>query len=123
MRSLPSMTGTGDFSCGDTLAGGGAAEAGDRMLGLLLSALPARRAPCLRGVTVSVEIYAVKRRRRTFLVEDGDFFIIACRGIRSGRYYARCICLLRRRGGPGDWQQCQVSPSAGRIITGASWRN
>ena len=44
------MTGTGDLSGGDTLAGGGAAEGGDRMLGLLLSAtagapraLPARR--------------------------------------------------------------------------------
>ena len=44
------MTGTGDLSCGDTLARGGAAEGGDRMLGLLLSAtagapraLPARR--------------------------------------------------------------------------------
>ena len=44
------MTGTGDLSGGDTLAGGGAAEGGDRMLGLRLSttagaprALPARR--------------------------------------------------------------------------------
>ena len=44
------MTCTGDLSGGDTLAGGGAAEGGDRMLGLLLSAtagapraLPARR--------------------------------------------------------------------------------
>ena len=44
------MTGTGDLSGGDTLAGGGAAEGGNRMLGLLLSAtagapraLPARR--------------------------------------------------------------------------------
>ena len=50
MRSLASMTGTGDLSGGDTLAGGGAAEGGNRMLGLLLSAtagapraLPARR--------------------------------------------------------------------------------
>ena len=50
MRSLALMTGTGDLSGGDTLAGGCAAEAGDRMLGLLLSAtacapraLPARR--------------------------------------------------------------------------------
>ena len=50
MRSLASMTGTGDLSGGDTLAGGGAAEGGDRILGLLLSAtagapraLPARR--------------------------------------------------------------------------------
>ena len=50
MLSLAWMTGTSDLSCGDTLAGGGAAEACDRMLGLLLSAtvcaphaLPARR--------------------------------------------------------------------------------
>ena len=60
MRSLASMTGTGDLSGGDTLAGGGAAEGGDRMLGLLLGApwaVPARRGK-------SVEIYAVKRRRR-----------------------------------------------------------
>ena len=42
------MTGTCDLIGGDTLAGGGAAEAGDRMLGLLLGAP-------LRGVTVSVE--------------------------------------------------------------------
>ena len=40
------MTGTGDLSGGDTLAGGGAAEGGDKMLGLLLGApraVPARR--------------------------------------------------------------------------------
>ena len=42
------MTGTGDLSGGpgDTLAGGGAAEGGDRMLGLFLGAqraVPARR--------------------------------------------------------------------------------
>ena len=56
------MTGTCDLSGGDTLAGGGAAEGGDRMLGLLLSAtagapraLPARP----RGI-VSGDI----RRRR-----------------------------------------------------------
>ena len=55
------MTGTGDLSGGDTLAGGGAAEGGDRMLGLLLGA--PRAVPALRGK--SVEIYAVKRRRRT----------------------------------------------------------
>ena len=48
MRSLASMT--GNLSGGDTLAGGGAAEAGDRVIGLLLRAtacaprgLPARR--------------------------------------------------------------------------------
>ena len=28
----------------------------------------------------------------------------------------------RRRGGPGDWQQCQVAPSAGQIITVAVWQ-
>ena len=50
MRSLASMTSTGDLSGGDTLAGGGAAKGGNRMLGFLLSAtagaprtLPARR--------------------------------------------------------------------------------
>ena len=44
------MTGNGNLSSGDTLAGGAAAEAGDRMLGLLLRAIacapravPARR--------------------------------------------------------------------------------
>ena len=44
------MTGTGDLSGGDTLAGGGAAEGGDGVLGFVLSAtacapraLPARR--------------------------------------------------------------------------------
>ena len=43
------MTSTGDLSGGDTLTGGGAADGGDRMLGLLLRAtsgapraLPAR---------------------------------------------------------------------------------
>ena len=48
MRSLASMT--GNLSGGDTLAGGGAAEAGDRVIGLLLRAtsctqrgLPAQR--------------------------------------------------------------------------------
>jgi hypothetical protein len=48
MLSLASMTGTGDLIGGDTLAGGGAAKAGDR--GLLLGACvcaprggPARR--------------------------------------------------------------------------------
>ena len=40
MRSLASMTGTSDLIGGDTLAGGGAAEAGER--GLLLG-VPARR--------------------------------------------------------------------------------
>ena len=64
MRSLASMTGTGDLRGGDTLAGGGAAEGGDRMLGLRLSATAGapRALPARRGK--SVEIYAVKRRRR-----------------------------------------------------------
>ena len=51
------MTGTGDMSGGDTLAGGGAAEGGDRMLGLLLGApraVPARRDSV--SVEMSVEI-------------------------------------------------------------------
>ena len=64
MLSLASMTGTGEMSGGDTLAGGGAAEGGDRMLGLLLSATASapRALPAQRGVTASVEIYAVKCR-------------------------------------------------------------
>ena len=31
--------------------------------------------------------------RRTCLADDDDFFIIACSGIRSSRYYARCLSL------------------------------
>ena len=49
MLSQASMTGTGDLIGGDTLAGGGAAEGGNRMLGLLLGApraVPARRGKC-----------------------------------------------------------------------------
>ena len=105
MWSLASMTGTGDLSGGDTLAGGGgrgAAEGGNRMFGLLLSATAGapRALPARCCVSVSVDMYAVKCRRRTCLVDDSDFFIIACRGIRSGRYYARCISLasLARKG-------------------------
>ena len=71
-------------------------------ISLLLSATAGapRALPARRGVSVSVDIYAVKCRRRTCLVDDGDFFIVACRGIRSGRYYARCISLapLARKG-------------------------
>ena len=46
------MTGTSDLSGGDTLAGGGAAEGGDRMLGLLLSATAGapRSLPALRDI-------------------------------------------------------------------------
>ena len=63
------MTGTGDLSGGDTLAGGGAAEGGDRMLGLLLGApraVPARR-DSVSGTCqwkCQCKIYAVKRRQR-----------------------------------------------------------
>ena len=71
MRSLASMTGTGDLSGGDTLAGGGAAEGGDRMLGLLLGAplaVPARRdsvsGKCQCQWKCQCKIYAVKRLRR-----------------------------------------------------------
>ena len=61
MRSLASMTGTGDLSGGDTLAGGGAAEGGDRMIGVRLSATAGapRALPARRGI-VSGDI----RRRR-----------------------------------------------------------
>ena len=50
MRSLALMTCTCDLIGGDTLAGGGAAEGGDRMLGLLLSATAGapRALPALR---------------------------------------------------------------------------
>ena len=85
MQSLGLMTGTGDLSGGDTLAGGGAAEAGDRMLGLLLSAT----ACALRALPAQRDSVSGNSRReapaaRTCLVEDGDFFIIA--GILSDRY-------------------------------------
>ena len=43
MRILASMTGTGNLSGGDTLAGGGAAEASDRVIGLPLRATGAWR--------------------------------------------------------------------------------
>ena len=57
MRSLASMTCTGDLSCGDTLAGGGAGEAGDMMLGLLLSATAcAPRSLLVRRNSVSGDI-------------------------------------------------------------------
>ena len=38
MRNLASITSTGNLSGGDTLAGGGAAKPGDRVMGLLLRA-------------------------------------------------------------------------------------
>ena len=82
------MTGTGDLIGGDTLAGGGAAEAGDRMPGLLLGALlagPARRD------SVSGNLRREAPAARTCLVDDDDFFIIA--GILSDRYQARSIAL------------------------------
>ena len=64
MLSRASMTGTGDLIGGDTLAGGGASEAGDRMLALLWCATTcAPRAVPARRDSVSA-IYAVKRRRR-----------------------------------------------------------
>ena len=88
MRSLASMAGTGDLIGGDTLAGGGAAEAGDRMLGLLLGApraVPARRD------SVSGNLRREAPAARTCLVDDNDFSIIA--GILSDRYQARSIAL------------------------------
>ena len=87
--SRASMTGTGDLISGDTLAGGGAAEAGDRMLGLLLGATACapRAVPVLRRDSVSADLRREAPTARTCLVEDGDFFIIA--GILSDRYQAR----------------------------------
>ena len=85
MLSLASMTGTGDLIGGDTLAGGGAAEAGDRMLGLLLGATAcAPRAVPARRDSVSADLRRQAPAARTSLVEDGDFFIIA--GLLSDRY-------------------------------------
>ena len=66
MLSLALLTGTCDFRGGDTLAGGGAADGSDRMLGLLMSAT-AGAPRALPGVTASVEIYAVKCRRAAHL--------------------------------------------------------
>ena len=85
MLSLASMTGTGDLIGGDTLAGGGASEAGDRMLALLLCATAcAPRAVPARRDSVSADLRRQAPAARTCLVEDGDFFIIA--GILSDRY-------------------------------------
>ena len=52
---------TGNLSCGDTLAGGAAAEAGDRVIGL-----PLRATGALRH-SVSEDI-----NRRTCLIQDGS---------------------------------------------------
>ena len=56
MLSLASMTGTGDLIGGDTLAGGGAAKAGDRGLPLGASVCAPRGGPARRdsvsGVTL-----------------------------------------------------------------------
>ena len=93
MRSLAPITGI--LSGGDTLAGGGAAEAGDRVHGLPFRATGARRA------CVSEEIRRdTKRLRRTFLVQNGALFILARRGIQAARYHARRIALapLSRKG-------------------------
>ena len=51
------------------------------------------------------------------------------RGIHDGSNYTLLGMLVtkagwcRRRGGPDDWQQCQVAPGAGQIITVAPWSN
>ena len=99
MLSRASMTGTDDLMGGDTLAGGGASEAGDRMLALLLGATAcAPRAVPARRDRVSAYLRRQAQAARTCLVEDGDFFIIA--GILSDRYQARSIALaaLARKG-------------------------
>ena len=74
MLSLASMTGTGDLIGGDTLAGGGAAKAGDR--GLLLGDVSARRGAGLRGVTASVDLRSEAPASHTCLDEEGDILII-----------------------------------------------
>ena len=84
------MTGTtGDLMGGDTLAGGGAAEAGDSL----------RSTVARHGQKIHPDKQKV-RRMRTDLFHKDDVFIIACCGIRSGRYYARCMSLapLPRKG-------------------------
>ena len=63
---------------GDTLAGGGAAEGGDI---LRFTATAAGH-----GQKIYPEKQKV-RRMRTALFHKDDVFIIACCGIRSGRYY------------------------------------
>jgi hypothetical protein len=84
MLSLASMTGTCDLIGGDTLAGGGAAEAGDRMLGLLLGATAcAPRAVPAWCDSVSGNLRREAPAASTCLVEDGDFIIA---GILSDRY-------------------------------------
>ena len=82
------MTGTGDLIGGDTLAGGGAAEAGDMMLGLLLGAPlagPARRdsvsgnSRCEAPAALAPP--TAPPTARTCLVDDNDLFIIQARSI------------------------------------------
>ena len=88
MRSLASMTGTGDFI-------------GKTPWQEAAPPRPARGAcswACLRGVTASVDLRREAPASRTCLVEDGDCLIIA--GILSDRYSARSIALapLARQG-------------------------
>ena len=82
MLSLASMTGTGDLIGGDTLAGGGAAKAGDRGLPLGASVCAPRGGPARRD-SVSVELRSEAPASHTWLVEDGDCLVIA--GILSDR--------------------------------------
>ena len=70
MLSLASMT--GNLSGGVTLAGGNAAEAGDRVVGLPLRATGARRH------SVSEDI-----RRRTCLIQDGGGAPVSFRTVTS----------------------------------------
>ena len=75
MLSLASMTGTGDLIGGDTLAGGGAAKAGDRGLFLGASVCAPRGGPAPR-VTASVDLRSEAPASHTCLDEEGDILII-----------------------------------------------
>ena len=86
MRSLASTT--GHLAGGDTLAGGGADEAGESV-----NYLPATGARARRD-RVSKDIRReITHRRHTCLVENGALFILAPRGIQAARYYSRCKAL------------------------------
>ena len=80
---------------GNTLAGGGAANAGVRVLGLPFRATGARR-DCVSGEMRSYR----KSQRCTSLIQNGAVFLLARRSIHAARYQARRIALspLARQG-------------------------
>ena len=63
----------------DTLAGGGAAEGGDSLRFTATAAGHGQK---------TYPVKQKERRMRTALFHKDDVFIIACCGMRSGRYYA-----------------------------------